>query len=35
MVIVTEGFFRPERSGGGLETSPLTKEIFAFVGGRG
>jgi hypothetical protein len=26
------GFFRPERDGGGLETSPLTKEIFAFVG---
>jgi hypothetical protein len=28
------GFFRPERSGGGLETSPLTKQIFAFVGGK-
>jgi hypothetical protein len=28
------GFFRPERTGGGLEISPLTKEIFAFVGGR-
>ena len=26
------GFFRPERDGGGLDISPLSKEIFAFVG---
>jgi hypothetical protein len=28
------GFFRQERDGGGLDISPLSKEIFAFVGGR-
>ena len=27
------GFFRPERTGGGLEKSPQTLEIFAFVDG--